>query len=42
MEFSQKWTVLHVPDTKDHQKTDSEDPGYFFGPNLFRLAKRGK
>ena len=25
-----------------YQKTDSSDPGYFFGPSLFRFAKRGK
>ena len=30
------------PERKDHQKTDSVEPGVFFGPMAFRLAKRGK
>ena len=27
---------------KDHQNTDSVDPGYFLGPRALRLANNGK
>ena len=30
------------PDIKDHQNTDSVDPGYFLGPTAFKFANRGK
>lgn len=30
------------PEMKDHQKTDSLEPGAFLGPSELRLAKRGK